>query len=1056
MDGNSQRLWNITSADNDTYTIQIPEGQDYYDANQYVGCPADNGRYITCTCTTGDHISWKLLADDDATRLFMARTELYDLLDKAGNAGYDITKFENIYNQKNSSLAEVQNAVNTLSQGYDLTLNYKTPDWNDFFISFETTTGSDNSSSNKWVNETLGNEKVLECYAYEGGATLTATVTVDQDATFCYSLSGNGPIKVMVDGKQVYDLTAQQVSFRDNRYFIELSSGKHTVQWMTEAGESSHRLYLSNIGVEKTPLITVSLLEPGSLGTEVLYHVNHLKDVRKLKIIGTMNDDDWSKINMMEANLFALDLSETTVKEIKKEQFYGANSWPFLHAVTLPEGLTKIGELAFSGSYVEDVNLPSTLQCIEQIAFGNTLIKEALLPESCLTLGDDIFENCKFLQKASLPEKLTVIPSDIFYGCNNVKIDHLPPHTTKIEAGAFFDCYYVSFDFPETLTSIESRAFWCTNTQGETKDKLKLPKLVNYVGYDAFNHCNSYTSAELPVSLYYISGSNMLPVSIKTLRLNSPTVVEHKNNIVDNDIRQGITLQVPSYLVNSYKLDEYWYNFGGIEGFNTSEINEWSIQRDLVLNARDRFEGTPSVSITLGGSLKVNGKDGMSLANLIVESNPDDKEYGRMFSNADGVTVNGELSTRLRLGTRNRWYYLSLPYDVKVSDIVKQNNNPKRAIRYYDGANRAANGVTGNWRNFANTDTIPAGTGFIFQVSEEGWWKLPAQDNDSKQYLTSNKMFVKALAENPSEKASDRGWNLVGNPYQCWYNIHKLNFSAPITVREGNSYAAYSVIDDDYALAPNQAFFVQSPEGIGSISFPLDGRQMTSVIEDMSGAKDNKMWWTPASSKRTLTDLAVSDGKNTDRTRIVLNDKASMAYEPACDASKFMSEDTVPQIYSLDDQGNQYAINERPDGNGIVKLGFRTSESGCFTISLKRNNADKVILVDNKQGTTVDLGTQDYQFTADAGTMDNRFELRMAHFDGTTDIQAVGSVSDGMISVADGGIYINHISGNVTVYTTGGVQVATTEAHGNQIFMALSKGSYIITADGKSTHVIVK
>lgn len=439
----------------------------------------------------------------------------------------------------------------------------------------------------------------------------------------------------------------------------------------------------------------------------------------------------------------------------------------------------------------------------------------------------------------------------------------------------------------------------------------------------------------------------------------------------------------------------------------------------------------------------------MSINDLTIEIDPDNNVYGRIFSNADGVTTNGNLWMDFRAGTSNKWYFLSLPYNVKVSEIIFTNNNPRRAIRYYDGANRAANGASGSWKNFAEDDIIPAGTGFIFQVSEGGWWRIPTQVDESKEYLTSNKMFVKALAENNSNNASDKGWNLVGNPYQCWYNIHKLNFTAPITVRENDNYAAYSVIDDDYAIAPNQAFFVQCPEGIHEISFPLDGRQMTSVIESQTGIKP----FDPASSNaRLLTDITVSNGNHSDRTRIVLNSHASTGYESNCDASKFLTEvPEVPQIYSYDNEC-QYAINERPQADGLVHLGFIAGESGHYTLSLTRNASEHVWLTDLENGQTIDLTTQDYGFTSEAGTFNERFELRFTG--NTTYIQSQERQTFNVTAVI-GGIEISGISGNVGVYNMAGVQVAEQKLSGTSTFIALPKGVYVVKNSQTKIKVIV-
>ena len=920
------------------------------------------------------------------------------------------------------------------------------PEWNNYKISFDAT--------NEW---SIYNESALKCdVKNDSTSVLTATVTVTEDATLNYALErwysdANCYMRVLVDGKEVRNIV-DIIDGRNSRFNEMLSAGRHTIEWVVSSNGDG--VLLKDVAVTNTPTISVNLLEPGSLGTEVLYYVDKVQDVRNLKIEGGMNDEDWKVINMMKDNLFSLDLSKTDVKEIKDSQFNGDNGWLFLHTVKLPEGLTKIGSYAFSSSCVENVNFPSTLKSIGYRAFSSSPIAEAILPADCLELEGYIFEYCRLLSKASLPEKLTAIPYSMFDGCHQLTMDKLPSSLKTIEDRAFRECYNVAFDLPKSLVSIGSSSFSGTNKNG-AKTKLVIPENVTSIGSYAFNECDKYVSAELPASYYYLTDDNILPSSITTLRVKSPTVVStNDKRVISDEVRKNIVLQVPSYLVNSYKLDEYWYNFAAIEGFSTSDVDNWPIYGNLVLGARDRFENTPSVTVHSKGSLKVNGTAAMPLNNLTIESDPDNNAYGRMFSNADEVTVAGALKTNFNIGTANRWYFISLPYDLKVSDIVSlEEEAPKYVVRYYDGANRAANGATGSWKNYDKDAIIPAGTGFIFQASEAGWWQFPAQNNASKQQLTSNKMFEKKLEKNQSADASNSGWNLVGNPCQSWYNNHKLNFTAPITVRENDSYAAYSVIDDDYVIAPNQAFFIQCPEGLESISFPIDGRQMTSEIK---GQLNVKAYTSEQTEQRSLVDLVVSDGTNKDRTRVVLNDKASASYDVMCDASKFMSDNaSVPQIYSYDNSGVKYAINERPENNGIIQLGFRAGEGGCFTFSLVRNTMDKVLLVDNEKSVTVDLTSQDYQFTADAGVYDRRFELRLAG-NNLTAIDKMEADAENNVKVVADGIILKNVYGDVAVYTVGGAKVASLRMQGGSKHIALAAGNYVVKASGMSMSIVVK
>ncbi len=958
----------------------------------YLGYYEDGNRKELWRCEAGN-ITWKFFLSDEAAH-YTAEVRLYNELESLGGTALESLKefrelYEALYaNRASATTEELINAAEELRTYKD----YQAPSWNEYPIIFNSyTTGT------YFEREIRGNSS----------STLTATVKVDQDATFVYELDGPSGGWYWVD---VYVDDIQTRSLRDNmaygnyfweagnydRFFEKLSTGTHTIKWVFSNSHASDykRLRIRNIGCVATPLVEVSLLEPGSLGTEVLYNVNHVKDVKRLKVSGPMNDDDWAKIKMM-TNLFELDMKDAITNAVPKSQFDGvesASAKMFLNKVILPDTLKTIGSCAFRNSYVEDVTFPRHTTTIGEDAFYHTHIKEAILPDSLESLGQYAFSQNYQCQKIDLGKKITKIPSYCFYDnyyaqitlpntieeveshafdhCHTMNMDRLPSSLKTIGDWAFGYCQSLNAALPEGLTYIGNAAFG----NNYALESLILPNSIKTIGSNAFSACGlSYV--EFPTSFYSILSNDILDVPTR-LRLNSPTVVLHSHTLT-GDIANTI-LEVPSHLVNSYKLDPYWYNAKAIEGFSTAEIQDWTINQPLVLNARDRFEGNPNITIIGANdrlpSLKINGDAPQEINNLYFYGNR--KNYtnypGQILSNSNYVKVNGNVSTDLETDEK-RWFFFSLPFDVKVSDIAPA-NGAQYAIRYYDGANRAANGASGSWKNFGEDDIIPAGTGFIYQTNISTWSRFLAVDNANKQNVVSNKEVTLTLQENASDNAANKGWNLIGNPYQCYYNNHMLNFTAPITVWDaGNrTYTAYSLTDDDYAIRPNEAFFVQCPnKELNTISFPLQGRQLNAVIESQNAANARTM---EGATARQLIDLEVSNGEFSDKTRVVVNEEATRGYDMGCDASKFMSAD-APQIYTIGEDGTEYAINERPMDEGEVQLGFYTQKSGAFTLSMPRCQAKKVYLVDEFEHLTVDLTAQDYGFTAAEGKQEARFRL---------------------------------------------------------------------------------
>lgn len=814
-------------------------------------------------------------------------------------------------------------------------------------------------------------------------------------------------LQMYIDGSKVRGVVQNEGIYRITE---KVPSGHHVVDIVFENNTNSFYLstYLFDFCILKNEQITVNLLEPGSLGTEVLFNdnIDGMKDVRNLKVIGRMNDNDWEKIAMMD-NLVTLDLTGAQITEIPKDALSRAKdkSFEYLYEVKLPTTCQKIGDSAFELSPIHSIVFPEGLKEIGENAFRETCIQSVELPSSLETLKSSCFSRCYSLRNVTMSSSITDIPSYCFSSCHNLKSCTLPEGIKTIGWDAFGSDYELKLHLPESVESIASYAFSdCYKLTDNDNNVLVLPLKTKTVGNAAFQkvnlkeliakgissfgnspfaNCSQLTTVDLGPAYYNLTSEVFYGCSnVTRVTLRSPSVITYDSSKLGCDLSK-VDLIVPDYLIPSYKLDKYWYNYKTISGFSTADIQDWEINNPVVLN-RNRFEGTPNIAIcgssTRFPSLKINGDAPMAINNLYFNGSDSNTYYnypGQTLSNCDNITISGEVRTTL-WSKAKYWYFYSLPFDVKISEITHSAENVQKAIRYYDGANRAENGASGSWKNYDADAIIPAGTGFIMQTNVDTWNYFHALDNESKQQCVGNKEFVTTLAVNDSENASNKGWNLVGNPWQCYYNDHALNFTGPITVwNVGNrTYTAYSITDDDYAISPNEAFFVQCPnEQFNTIGFPTNGRQLTKVIENQNASNAR----VAANVRRQLVDVIISNGEYEDQTRVVLNEQASMDYELSCDAAKMMSMDaSVPQVFTTDAIGTQYAINERPTESGIIPLGFLAPADGTYTFSIGRNSADEIILVDYETGTEQSIVGTEYHFTAHAGMNEGRFALKFS------------------------------------------------------------------------------
>ena len=988
------------------YTIQLSTNNQKYDASMYVGYTENGNAYIYPKVTEGN-IVWKFLNPAQAAH-YAAEVKLYQALENTvGTAleGLDwfLGQYETLYNNRaTASIEDLTNATNIINNGVAIYNGYVFPSWNEYPIIFSPSEGIFGQYSDyTWAlpnNYATTGSSFSRHILGTGTSSLTATVSVDTEARFLYELdqiSNNTIYKVYIDGVETRMIDPSLLK-GNLRFFEVLTPGTHTITW--EYTSYNYNDYYTaaavrNIGCIASPLISVNLLEPGSLGTEVLYNTDHIKNVHNLKVKGKMNDDDWAKIKMM-TTLIDLDLSEAEFTNVPAKQF--ENQY-FIRKVILPEGVETIGDRAFYRSNLEETNFPSTITTIGYLSYGETHIDEAILPDNLASLGSSAFQRNYRLKRVDLGEVLTEIPVECFSSCPMLSDLTIPNTITSIKGWAFYsNSSLVINTLPSNLTLIESYAFYECNSIVS----MTIPERVTRIGNYAFYGCENLKNVEIPMHIWSLEEAVFANcLSLETMKLKSATVVGYNYTPLSN--LGNVTLQVPSYLVNAYKLDPYWYNAKAIEGFDPNEIDFYEIHKSLTMNGRERFGDNPSVKVVGDIYLKMNGDEAQNFKDFHIDYN------SQLWCTGNNIKATGDLAVWYNTSSY-RWYFISLPFDIKVGDI-EVNDDAQYAIRYYDGANRATVGATGSWKNYDVNDVIPAGTGFIYQTNKDTWTTFHAYaEGENRQQIFSTQEFTKPLELNASENPANRGWNLVGNPYQMYYNNHMLNFTAPITVWDSyySTYVAYSLTDDDYAIRPNEAFFVQCPgDEMQQITFPTTGKQLTNVIESQNAAKarDGK-----DVSARKLIDLEVCKGEFVDKTRVVLNEEAKLGYDMSCDASKFMSVDSeTPQLYTIGADGTSYAINERPLDKGEVLLGFYTQKSGAFTISMPRCDAKKVYLIDEVEGLTVDLSAQDYGFTASEGKQETRFRLVIESAEAT----GIQSLDEDALAIDDEAEAIYNLSG---------------------------------------------
>lgn len=451
----------------------------------------------------------------------------------------------------------------------------------------------------------------------------------------------------------------------------------------------------------------------------------------------------------------------------------------------------------------------------------------------------------------------------------------------------------------------------------------------------------------------------------------------------------GVTLYVPEYAMVSYKLDNYWSQFTKVEP-NPNQPDKVNLYKKLELTSNARIPNSPDIYLGKGGALIVNGDNAQTFGKYTQYMNIGETSSSLISRCKEMTSTSSQFDFFIGATSGSGyWYYLCMPFDVKRSDIILPEGTAI-AVRYYDSESRATNGASGNWKDVPADSVLHMGKGYIFRSSKEGNVGFPATE-ETHNAIFRNTAVSTPLVEYAAVESANAGWNLVGNPYPCFYDIYYMDFAAPITTWDvdNRTYKAYSAADDNFVLTPQQAFFVQKPSLVDAITFQPAGRQINKTIDHSALAMRRAA--RSQQVQRKLVDVSLTCADRTDRTRVVVNANASDDFCADNDAVKMMAYEGTPQIYTIAG-ADQLAVNEGVHLGGSVALGMYMPADDAYTIAVDRDELGVKLL---DYGVEVEMP---YTFSAAEGCLDDRFTLTFEA--PTTGINTVATDAD-----ADNAIY---------------------------------------------------
>ena len=693
----------------------------------------------------------------------------------------------------------------------------------------------------------------------------------------------------------------------------------------------------------------------------------------------------------------------------------------FLTEIAIPDGVKSLPSWCFAYcNNLHAVTLPAALETMDAYCFYDTDLYSLYIPGTLKTIPYYGFAYNENLAYLTFGEGVEVIGEYAFYNCNSL----------------------TTLNCPKSLRRIRYEAFYNSSNEKGMLSTINLNEGLEEIDGYAFAYNRNLTEITLPSSLIYcldkpFTGCSKLQ-KIYTYALIPPTV----RNAIPTNQAGNIELYVPQWSFQEYMTTPGWLEYQDHTAIDPDILPEnifINKEFEFVLKPEQMKEGyhpnmrmfynSETIDDGFGhqkyerGNLTISSRSKLNVNNFTMNISPMAKlysDYNRFYSNynrnyddhrtqfsPNALVVRGEMraehQTYNLMLCNDRWQFISFPFDVNVSDIVPVDPLTQWVIRSYDGNARANQDFDNTWVNLSSDYILEAGKGYIIKCynNNDKYYRnwnsqsnpveftvVPVQKSLTTQQLFNGYDRETELVEYISEFEQNRSWNLIGNPYPCFFDTRYMETEAPFMVWDSfnETYAAFSPVDDDYVLEPGEAFFIQRPVEVDNsqansdeetylLRFRQDGRQTYRNPNDLTVTARAMM---PSSSAhRTVINLVLSNDENSDRTRIVFNDNAKMKYETSRDAAKFMAESlTVPQLWSVGGSV-QYAINERPLNDGIVELAARFGQEGSYTITLGNNsNVESVILEDHLMGTRTELSAeQGYTFSSQAGLTKGRFYI---------------------------------------------------------------------------------
>lgn len=369
-------------------------------------------------------------------------------------------------------------------------------------------------------------------------------------------------------------------------------------------------------------------------------------------------------------------------------------------------------------------------------------------------------------------------------------------------------------------------------------------------------------------------------------------------------------------------------------------------------------------------------------------------------------------------------YYISFPFDVKVSEIFGAGVRGENwIIQKYNGAKRAQIGWFAEtptfWETLPGDSTLHANEGYLLLLdrisfndpSSSIWYKqgsgnsvylyFPSVSNsigtikDANEEVTIKIPSHTCKIERPFTPDID-GWSggelVHSNTDSHWnvFGIPLFQSKAATTVGDSELKYFYSWNYTDNTLRPKVTL-------AGDTAFKSMHGYMVQFAGDVTFTGAHISASVAArrmpSNKHYLAELQlVSENGDENATYVELRENANTDFQLNEDMYMMRSSNTV-DLYSFAG-AYDVAANVLPIDDQLVRVGVDVKRAGTYRFTMPSEFSGTVTLIDNLMGTRTNMALGDHEVYLERGVDNNRFQLEINIQSSTTSLEG-NDVKDG-------------------------------------------------------------